>query len=46
MIAVVGLEDVIVIDTSDAILICKKGSSQNVQAVVDYLRRKKINSLL
>lgn len=46
MIAVVGLQDVIVIDTSDAILICKRGESQKVQAVVDYLRRKKINSLL
>lgn len=46
MIATVGVEDLIVIDTPDALLICKRGQSQRVQAVVDYLRRKKITGLL
>lgn len=46
MIATVGVEDLIVVDTEDALLICKRGESQKVQAVVDYLRRKKISSLL
>lgn len=46
MIATIGLEDVIIIDTPDALLVCKRGSSQQVQGVVDYLRRKKITSLL
>jgi mannose-1-phosphate guanylyltransferase len=46
MIATVGVEDLIIVDTPDALLICKRGESQRVQAVVDYLRRKKINSLL
>jgi mannose-1-phosphate guanylyltransferase len=46
MIATVGVEDLIIVDTPDALLVCKRGDSQRVQAVVDYLRRKKIGSLL
>jgi mannose-1-phosphate guanylyltransferase len=46
IIATVGVEDLIIVDTPDALLICKRGESQRVQAVVDYLRRKKISSLL
>lgn len=46
MIATVGVKDLIVIDTDDALLICHRGDSQRVQGVVDYLRRKKIVSLL
>ncbi|KXK56529.1 MAG: Mannose-1-phosphate guanylyltransferase [Chlorobi bacterium OLB7] len=46
MIATVGIKDLIVIDTDDALLICHRGDSQRVQGVVDYLRRKKISSLL
>ncbi|MCE2502629.1 MAG: mannose-1-phosphate guanylyltransferase [Chlorobi bacterium] len=46
LIAAIGLEDVIIIDSPDALLVCKRGESQQVQKVVDYLRRKKITSLL
>ncbi len=46
MIATLGVKDLIIVDTPDALLICRRGESQRVQAVVDYLRRKKINSLL
>jgi mannose-1-phosphate guanylyltransferase len=46
MIATVGVEDLIIVDTPDALLVCRRGDSQRVQAVVDYLRRKKISSLL
>jgi mannose-1-phosphate guanylyltransferase len=46
MVATVAVEDLIVVDTDDALLICRRGESQRVQGVVDYLRRKKINSLL
>lgn len=46
MVATVGVQDLIIVDTPDALLICKRGDSQQVQAVVDYLRRKKITSLL
>lgn len=46
MVATIGLEDVIVVDTGDAVLVCRRGDSQDVQKVVDYLRRKKITSFL
>jgi len=46
VVATIGIDDVIVITTDDAVLICKKGRSQDVKEVVDYLRRKQINGLL
>jgi mannose-1-phosphate guanylyltransferase len=46
VVATIGIEDVIVVATDDAVLICKKGRSQDVKEVVDYLRRKQINGLL
>ncbi len=42
--AFVGVDDVIVIDTEDALLIAKKGETQNVKTVVDRL--KKVNPKL
>lgn len=42
MIAVVGIDDVIVVDTDEAILVCKKGESQKVQEVVNVMKRKHI----
>jgi mannose-1-phosphate guanylyltransferase len=46
LVATVGVEDLIIVDTPDALLICRRGDSQQVQEVVDYLRRKKISNLL
>jgi mannose-1-phosphate guanylyltransferase len=43
LVALYGLEDVIVIDSDDALLICKRGESENVQEIIDYMRRKNIN---
>ena len=40
MIAVIDVEDMIVINTDDAILISKKGSSQNVKKVVEELKKR------
>jgi mannose-1-phosphate guanylyltransferase len=45
-VAAIGIEDLIVVATDDAVLICKKGRSQDVKEIVDYLRRKQINELL
>lgn len=45
-IAAIGVEDVIVINTDDAILVCKRGWSQDVKEVVDYLRRKQMYDYL
>jgi mannose-1-phosphate guanylyltransferase len=46
MVAIVGAEDLIVISTDDAILVCKRGHSQDVKEIVDYLRRKQMNDFL
>ncbi len=40
MIAAIDIEDLIIINTDDAILISKKGSSQNVKKVVDELKKR------
>jgi mannose-1-phosphate guanylyltransferase len=45
-IAAYGVEDIIVVETDDAILVCKRGESQEVKEVVEYLRRKHIDDLL
>ncbi len=46
VIATIGVNDLIIITSDDAVLICKKGCSQDVKEIVDYLRRKQINELL
>jgi mannose-1-phosphate guanylyltransferase len=33
------VEDLIVVDTGDALMICKRGSSQDVKKVVDWLEK-------
>lgn len=40
-VTLVGVEDMIVIDTSDALLVAKKGKSQDVKKVVDILNTQK-----
>lgn len=44
--AVIGLEDVIVINADDAVLVCKLDHSQDVKEIVDYLRRKQMHEYL
>ncbi len=39
-VAVVGLEDVVVVDTGDAVLVTSYARAQEVKAVVDELRRR------
>ena len=45
-VAAIGVDNLIVISTDDAVLVCKRESSQEVKEVVDYLRRKQMNELL
>ncbi|MFW0883773.1 mannose-1-phosphate guanylyltransferase/mannose-6-phosphate isomerase [Candidatus Acidulodesulfobacterium sp. H_13] len=40
MVATIDVEDLIVVNTDDALLISKKGSSQNVKKVVDELKKR------
>ncbi|HRP02561.1 MAG TPA: sugar phosphate nucleotidyltransferase [Candidatus Kapabacteria bacterium] len=46
LIALVGLEDLIVVDSGDATVICKRGEADRVQEIVDFLRRNLINKYL
>jgi mannose-1-phosphate guanylyltransferase len=46
IVAAIGVEDLIVISTDDSILICKKGRSQEVKEIVDFIRRKQMNEYL
>ncbi|GJQ21752.1 MAG: mannose-1-phosphate guanylyltransferase [Bacteroidia bacterium] len=46
IVAAVGVEDLIIISTEDAVLVCRKGQSQEVKEIVDYLRRKQMNDFL
>jgi len=46
VIALVGMKNVLVVDTGDALLICKKSHSQKVKDIVDQLNKKGLNELL
>ena len=45
-VALCGVEDLIVVNTEDAILICKKGKSQDVKKVVEKLKKSDFGDLL
>jgi len=44
--AVVGVNDLLIVDTGNGLLVCKRGESQNVKEVVDFLRRKGLDQYL
>lgn len=44
--AVIDVEGLIIINTDDALLICKAGKSEDVKEVVDYLKRKQMDEYL
>jgi mannose-1-phosphate guanylyltransferase len=44
--AAIGVEDLLIIDTDNGLLVCKKGESQSVKDIVDYLRRKGLEQFL
>jgi mannose-1-phosphate guanylyltransferase/mannose-6-phosphate isomerase len=46
MTALVGVHDLLVVDTDDALLICKKGESQRVREVTAALRERGLEELL
>ena len=46
LVATIGVQDLIVINTEDALLICKSDRSQDVKEISDYLRRKQMNEYL
>ncbi len=46
MIGAVGIKDIFVIESDDAFVICKRGESENVKQIVDYIKRQQVNKLL
>jgi mannose-1-phosphate guanylyltransferase len=46
LIATIGLNDVIVVETDDAILICAKDRAQDVKQIVDQLKQKQRATLI
>ena len=46
LVAVVGMEDIIVVNLSDSILVCKKSDSQKVKQIVEMLSKNGRNSLI
>ena len=46
IVAVVGLEDLVIIDTDNAMLICKKGETQRVKEIVEEIKNKKLDDYL
>ena len=38
MIAAVGLENIVIVDTNDALLVCSKGSTQDIKRVTEHLK--------
>ena len=45
-VAVIGLDDVIVVDAGDAVLVCRKDRAQDVRKAVDELARRGREDLL
>ncbi len=41
LVATIGLKDIVVVDTSDATLVCSKERAQDVKKVVDVLKKRK-----
>jgi mannose-1-phosphate guanylyltransferase len=46
IVAAVDVEDLIIIASENSILVCRRGDSQDVKEVVDYLRRKQMTDYL
>jgi mannose-1-phosphate guanylyltransferase len=46
VVATIGVNDLIIINTDDALLVCKRGRSQDVKDIADYLRRKQMDEYL
>ena len=46
LIALVGVRDLIVVNTADAVLVCPKGRAQDVKKVVEELERREMTEYL
>jgi mannose-1-phosphate guanylyltransferase len=46
VVAIVGVDDLVVIDTPDALLVCRKSRAQDVKKIVEELKRRSLKSYL
>jgi mannose-1-phosphate guanylyltransferase len=46
LVALINVENLIIVDTEDSILICKRGMSQDVRKIVDILEKQKLKKYL
>ena len=46
LVATIGLKDLIIVETEKATLICKRGDSEKVKKIIEYLRSKGIKDYL
>jgi mannose-1-phosphate guanylyltransferase len=46
IVATIGIEDLIIVDTEDALLICHKDRAQEVKKIVDKLKESDLESYL
>ncbi len=46
LIAAVGIEDIIIVDTEDAVLVCSKNSTQDVKKIIARLKEQGRNDLV
>ncbi len=46
LVTLVGVKDIIVVETEDSIMVCKRGSSQDVKKAVEILEKEKMEDYL
>jgi mannose-1-phosphate guanylyltransferase len=46
LVATIGIDDLIIIDSGDALLVCRKDQAQNVRQVIEALRKNKLDGYL
>ena len=46
LIATIGLDNIVVVETDDAILVCDENKAQSVKDVVDILKERKLDKYL
>jgi mannose-1-phosphate guanylyltransferase len=46
LVVTIGLDDIVIIDTGDALLVCKRGETQKVRKIVELLKQSKMQEFL
>ena len=46
LIVTIGVDDMVIVDTGDALLVCKSDQSQKVKEVVEHLRKHRQDKFL